>query len=30
MEIKYRLKGTDGRAIVGVINNTIHEMEKEK
>jgi putative heme-binding domain-containing protein len=24
MEIKYRLKGTDGRAIVGVIHNTIH------
>jgi hypothetical protein len=30
MEIKYRLKGTDGRAIVGVIHNTIHEMEKQK
>ena len=27
MEIKYRLKGTDGRAIVGVIHNTIHAME---
>ena len=24
MEIKYRVKGTDGRAIVGVIHNTIH------
>ena len=24
MEIKYRLKGTDGRAIVGIIHNTIH------
>ncbi|MBL8823230.1 MAG: c-type cytochrome [Planctomycetia bacterium] len=24
MEIKYRLKGTDGRAIVGTIHNTIH------
>jgi putative heme-binding domain-containing protein len=24
MEIKYRLKGTDGRAVLGVINNTIH------
>jgi len=24
MEIKYRLKGADGRAIVGVIHNTIH------
>jgi len=27
MEIKYRLKGTDGRAIVGVIHNTIHAFE---
>ena len=25
MEIKYRLKGTDGRAVTGVIHNTIHE-----
>lgn len=25
MEIKYRLKGADGRAIVGVIHNTIHQ-----
>jgi hypothetical protein len=24
MEIKYRVKGTDGRAIVGVIHNTLH------
>ncbi len=35
MEIKYRVKGTDGRAIVGTIHNTIHEIsdtakEKEK
>jgi putative heme-binding domain-containing protein len=28
MEIKYRLKGNDGHAIVGVIHNTIHQMEK--
>jgi hypothetical protein len=28
MEIKYRLKGTDGRSITGVINNTIHAMGK--
>ncbi len=28
MEIKYRVKGTDGRAISGVINNTIHAIEK--
>ena len=28
MEIKYRLKGTDGRAIVGVIHNTIHDLGK--
>jgi len=27
MEIKYRLKGTDGRAIVGVIHNTIHAFD---
>ena len=26
MEIKYRVKGTDGRAIAGVIHNTIHTM----
>jgi hypothetical protein len=25
MEIKYRLKGADGRAIVGTIHNTIHQ-----
>ncbi len=29
MEIKYRLKGADGRAVVGVIHNSIHEMEKK-
>lgn len=28
MEIKYRVKGTDGRAIVGVIHNTIHNFEE--
>ncbi|MCE9561394.1 MAG: c-type cytochrome [Planctomycetes bacterium] len=28
MEIKYRVKGADGRAISGVIHNTIHTMEK--
>ncbi len=28
MEIKYRVKGTDGRAITGTIHNTIHGMEK--
>ncbi len=28
MEIKYRVKGADGRAVIGVIHNTIHEMEK--
>ena len=28
MEIKYRVKGADGRAITGVIHNTIHEIEK--
>jgi hypothetical protein len=26
MEVKYRLKGTDGRAVTGVIHNTIHAM----
>ncbi len=28
MEIKYRVKGTDGRAVVGTIHNTIHALEK--
>jgi hypothetical protein len=28
MEIKYRVKGTDGRAIVGVIHNTIHAFDE--
>ncbi len=28
MEIKYRLKGTDGRAITGTIHNTIHAFGK--
>ena len=28
MEIKYRLKGTDGRAIVGTIHNTIHAINE--
>jgi putative heme-binding domain-containing protein len=28
MEIKYRLKGTDGRLIIGTIHNTIHELGK--
>ena len=28
MQIKYRLKGPDGRAVVGVIHNTIHEFER--
>jgi putative heme-binding domain-containing protein len=28
MEIQYRLKGTDGRAVVGVVHNTIHEIAK--
>ena len=28
MEIKYRLKGTDGRAITGAIHNSIHEFGK--
>ena len=27
MEIKYRLKGADGRAIVGVVHNTIHALD---
>jgi putative heme-binding domain-containing protein len=26
MEIQYRLKGTDGRPVVGVIHNTIHDL----
>ncbi|HUR55476.1 MAG TPA: heme-binding protein, partial [Gemmataceae bacterium] len=28
MEIKYRVKGTDGRAVTGTIHNTIHALEK--
>ena len=28
MEIKYRLKGTDGRAAAGVIHNTVHTLSK--
>ena len=28
MEIKYRLKGTDGRAISGTIHNTVHALGK--
>ncbi|HEY1189114.1 MAG TPA: DUF6797 domain-containing protein [Gemmata sp.] len=28
MEIKYRVKGMDGRAVTGVIHNTIHQMGK--
>ncbi len=28
MEIKYRVKGTDGRAITGTIHNTIHALGK--
>ena len=28
MEIQYRLKGDDGRAVIGVIHNTIHELGK--
>ena len=28
MQIEYRLKGPDGRAVVGVIHNTIHKLEK--
>ena len=28
MEIKYRLKGTDGRTVANVIHNTIHHMGK--
>ncbi len=30
MAIKYRLKGTDGRAIVGVINNSIHAFDGDE
>ena len=26
MEVAYRVKGTDGRAVTGVIHNTIHEL----
>jgi hypothetical protein len=28
MEIKYRLKGTDGRSVTGVIHNTVHALDK--
>jgi hypothetical protein len=28
MEIEYRVKGTDGRAVVGVIHNTIHAFNR--
>ena len=28
MEIKYRVKGADGRPVTGVIHNTIHNFEK--
>ena len=28
MEIQYRLKGPDGRPIIGIINNSIHNMKK--
>ncbi len=28
MEIKYRVKGADGRAVTGAIHNTIHEFER--
>ena len=28
MEIKYRVKGSDGRAVTGVIHNTVHALEK--
>ena len=28
MEVKYRLKGTDGRPVLGVVHNTIHELQK--
>jgi hypothetical protein len=28
MEVKYRLRGTDGRLIAGTIHNTIHELAK--
>ena len=30
MEIKYRLKGTDGRAIAGTIHNTIHAFAQDR
>ena len=26
MEIRYRMKGADGRAVAGVVHNTIHAM----
>ncbi len=28
MEIRYRVKGADGRTVNGVIHNTIHTLEK--
>jgi hypothetical protein len=28
MEVRYRLKGTDGRPVLGVVHNTIHELRK--
>ena len=28
MEIKYRLTGTNGRSVTGVIHNSIHEFKK--
>ncbi len=28
MEIKYRVKGVDGRAVTGTVHNTIHALEK--
>jgi hypothetical protein len=28
MEIKFRLKGADGRAVTGTIHNTVHELAK--
>jgi hypothetical protein len=28
MEIKYRLTGIDGRSVIGVIHNTIHELQE--
>ena len=28
MEIKYRVRGADGRSVVGVIHNTIHALAK--